>query len=159
MRNSGFSMIEMLTVIALISVLAALSTLGFNNWTVKQNVERQTKELVADINDLRLRAIHSKKRHVMILLPGSYTFKKYSSEAEAVPSTVVYSKPLKYNIKLIDGSSVAGKEIMMDERGFTNDWMTLWVDSTNDNAAFNCAKIAAGRTNIGKKKGSDCDPK
>lgn len=159
MRQTGFSLIELITVISIISVLVALSTIGFSNWTVKHNVERQTKELVSDINDLRLRSIHAKKRHVMTLLPYSYTFRKYSSESEAVPSSVVFSKTLKYQIKKIDGSSVAGQKIEIDERGFTNDWISLWVDSTNDSAAYDCAIISVGRTNIGKKKGSSCDPK
>lgn len=159
MRNRGFSLVELVTAIAIISTLVALSTIGFSNWTVKHNVEKQTKEMVSDINDLRLRAIHSKKRHVMILLPESYTFKKYSSEAETIPSSLVFSKQIKYKIKQLDGSSVAGLSVEVDERGFTNNWITLWVDSTNDSAAYDCAIISAGRTNIGKKKGSSCDPK
>mgnify|MGYP001009485355 CR=1 FL=1 len=159
MKNAGFSLVELVTVIFIISVLVALSTIGFSNWTVKHNVERQTKELVSDIQDLRLRSIHSKKRHVMTLMPNSYTFRKYSSESEAVAGTVVFSKPLKYQIKKIDGSSVAGITIEVDERGFTNDWISLWVDSKNDSAAYDCAIVSVGRTNIGKKKGSSCDPK
>lgn len=160
MKQDGFSLVELVTVISIIAILLAISTISFNAWQLKANVEKQTREMAADFKDLRLRAMNSKQRHIMTLMPNKYTFRRYSSEAEsAAAGTVVFQKDLKYPITNIDGSSLAGTTVDVDIRGFTNDSPTIWVSSKAEDAAFDCVTISAAQARIGKKKGISCEPK
>jgi prepilin-type N-terminal cleavage/methylation domain-containing protein len=163
MNNRGFSLVELVTVVGIIGILLGLSTISFYSWQRKYNIEKQTKEMLADMSDLRLRAIHTKKVHRMEMQSKSYVFKRYSSEGEDLSSsttgTTVFKQYLKFPIVKENGSSVVGEKIDIDCRGFTNDPVTLKIDSSPDDASLNCLIISTARTNMGKMENGECKPK
>lgn len=159
MKERGFSLIELLTVIAIISIVIAISTMDFHRWTIKSNVQKETREMYADFSRLRTKAMYTGKRHRIVLSPTSYTFKSYSVSEPLTAGTEIESKGLPYGITLENGNSVIGKTITFDTRGFTNDVLTIRVDAPRSDAAFDCLLISTGRTNMGKMKNGTCEPK
>lgn len=163
MTQKGFSLIELTVVLAIASILLTVATLSYNDWQVKYNVEKETKELVADLNSLRLRAIHSKAVHRAEISQNTLVFKRSNSEEDDFDeddNQVVERKALRYKLKNEDGSEfTATKNIDFDSRGYTSNFNTLRVESPKANAAYDCVIIAAGRTNMGKIEDGACTPK
>jgi len=49
----GFSLMELMVVLAIFATLLSIATLDFNAMTKKAQIERQTRELFADLNQAR----------------------------------------------------------------------------------------------------------
>src|SRR5690349_14899987 len=79
----GFSLTELIVVIAIISILLSVTTLNFHDWQVKNNVEAQVRQMVTDFSDLRVRAFTMKQKHSITLYSTYYVFKSYSSDDES----------------------------------------------------------------------------
>lgn len=160
MNQNGFSLVELVTTIGIISILLAIATLNYNNWQVKYNVENQVKVMHSDINSLRLRAIHTKKLHRIELQSGGYVFKRSSSDEDVyVSGPIVESKTVTYPLMKADGTSINGENIDFNSRGFTSNNLTIRIDSPTNNAAQDCLIVSAAQTNLGKMENGTCTPK
>jgi len=158
MNQKGFSLVELVATIAIISILLTIATLNYNSWQVKYNVENQTKQMLADINSLRLRAIHTKATYRVELQSDGYVFKRSSSDDDTyVTGAIVESKVCKYHLMKADGTSINGKYIDFDSRGFTSNNLTIRVNSPKNNAAVDCLIVSVGRTNMGKMENGTCE--
>lgn len=160
MNKHGFSLIELMTVLAILATLLAIGTLDLSAMQKKYSAEKQTKELFTDLANLRLKAIHSKRLHRLTLQTNSISCQSFSREDEALASgTTVLSKTLRYAITKVDGSPIASTVIDFDSRGFNNKVETIRVVSDSLDAPFDCIKIAQSRTNLGKMNGGTCHAK
>lgn len=167
-KYNGFSLIELLIVIAIIGISLAASILGFNQWQVKSNVEAQTRQMVTDVSELRIRAMTMKQRHSITLNASSYIFKSYSTDTFTSAATMAANGtvvpggthmvrfPLMKNL----ATQYAGEIYEIDERG-----MIVGVGTTVlmggagvQDAAVNCLTIHVIRVNIGKQNSTGaCD--
>ena len=160
--NSGFSLVELLIVIAIIGIGLAVATLNFNQWIKKTNIEKQTRELFGDLNEARLKSIYTKKRHSIVLNPSNYVFKEYSSENEnKANGKVLFSKNTAYQMTTKTGTALDGNIVEFDIRGFLvvgNN--TIMVNPVSSGAAFDCVIISDSRTNLGQMGSDDvCNQK
>lgn len=57
MGRDGYSLIEMMIVVALMGILLAMATLSFNDYMRKARIESQTKTLYSDIVNVRSEAM------------------------------------------------------------------------------------------------------
>ncbi len=157
MNDKGFSLVELLVVIAIMGVLITIATLDFNAWQKKTQIERETRELFADLNQARIDSFHTKKRHSIVMQPISYTFRSYSSENEdRFAGTTVLTKNVSFQITKASGSSAADDVTEFDIRGFTNDNDTFRINPVGTAAQVDCIVIATGRTNLGKMQNGSC---
>jgi len=157
MRRNGFSLIELMIVIAITVTLLAMGTLYFRGMTEKNGIDREMKEMYADMMTIRSEALFQKKiRSVTI---SATSFSVYSSNNVSV--TPLSSKTLKYAVNL-DPSTPATLRIDFDGRGVA----TFDGDTTVQEAAV-CAQttgksgidtIAATRTIIqmGRQRSAGC---
>jgi len=161
MNRRGFSLMELIIVIALISTMLAIATINFNSWQVKYNIEAQVKEMLSDLVDVRSMAIASKKEHRVFLTPTSYSFRRYSSEADPKTSSggvQVLNKTLKYQIAW-PSSVPAMNPIVIDDRGYTTNLGTISVGVGLGDPAYNCIVVHTARVNMGKLNGTNCEIK
>lgn len=109
--------------------------------------------MLGDLTDVRTRAIATKQQHRVILNPTSYAFRRYSSEFD-VNGTEVFSKNLKYSVQQLksDGTYAAFTNTILsfDDRGYTNDWLTIAVGVGVGSPAYNCLGVSTARVNMGK---------
>ncbi len=159
MKENGFSLTELVTVIAIISIILTISTMDFHAWTVKSNVEKETREMYSNFGRLRTRSMYGNTRHRIVLRPNGYTFKSYTAAEPLTAGTEIEKKQLPYQITKLDGSSVNGETIDFDTRGFTTDWGTLRITSSGVESSVDCLIISMGRTNLGKMENGNCVPK
>ena len=66
MKNHGFSLIELLIVIALIGILLAIAVPNYNETMTKTKIEAQTKELHSAITNARLAALQNKPLNLIL---------------------------------------------------------------------------------------------
>jgi prepilin-type N-terminal cleavage/methylation domain-containing protein len=163
MTPTGFSLIELLIVIAIIAIASSLATFGFNSYQVKSRVEGQIRQIASDISELRIRALTTKQRHSIVLYPSYYVLKSYSTETYTTDDELIangtplfggnrtVSFPLKN--KYTDVVPVAGTPIEINPRGMTSDVVTIFLGNgaSSGQAAFNCLKIHTVRVNVGKQ--------
>ena len=60
-NNRGLTLVEMVTVVAILGVLVIALAFSFQGWLAKYKVEDETKRFYADLSDARARAMQKKK--------------------------------------------------------------------------------------------------
>jgi prepilin-type N-terminal cleavage/methylation domain-containing protein len=161
MNRKGFSLIELVVVIGIISILLALATLNFSQWQRKTNVEKETKELYADLMFIRQQAIVTGMIHQFhYVSANSVTFLRYSSENDAL-GTRIRQRNLPYAISKSSWSDPSGNDIDFTSRGMMDDvdGKALCISSDAD-PAYDSIVIQQSRISLGKntEQGSSCDP-
>lgn len=160
--QTGFSIVELVVVIAILGILMTIGTLNFHQWQVKNNIDRQTRELYTDINTARLNAIHTKKRHSVVFNPTSYVLKNYSSEGEnPFAGRTLATRQVHYEMMKKPGSgpltALTGEHVVYDARGFIFNGVGLTVAvNPFDSGAYDCVVLSEGRTNMGKMTNGTC---
>jgi len=151
MNRRGFSLVEMITVIALITILLSVGTLDFAAWQRKSQVERYTKELYSDVQDARMRAAFTKVSQGIEFNAQQVVFRKYTSEWD-VGGEVVSKKnlPLSFTRNTAD-SPAPSSRIVFDTRGITsNPNIQVICFTTTVDAAYDAVIITPALTSMGK---------
>ena len=160
MDNRGFSLIELLVVILIIGTLLVIAVPNYNEMIVKQNIEKQTKELYSNIVSARMTAMQTKRPAALFLGPNKYTYLVYTDDNYPVVMTAatVNTVDIVYELKKLNGSAlndlnIATDNIEFDSRGFTRSSannMTLVVTPVRYGGGDNCVIVDTARTNIGR---------
>jgi len=167
LKNSGFSLIELLVVIAIIGISGVIATISFNEWNIKSAVEKQIRQMAADINDVRVRALTSRQRHSITLNEFSYVFKVYSSETYTSATDLAANGTVlpggSHSVRFAMNSNSTGTAynntvLEIDQRGMvvstvvSSDIATVYLAGSGVlKSSVNCLKINAVRVNLGKQ--------
>jgi type IV fimbrial biogenesis protein FimT len=151
-EQKGFTLVEVLVVIALIGIVLAIAVPQYNQINRKNDIERQTRTMLNDLMMARANSIF-KHREARIKLTAS-TFKQYSTLSDS--GTPVLSRKLKYPI-VFSGSGT----IDFDSQGFfdlvSNGNATICIDPPGEVASVDSLVVFSTRMRIGKRKvGVDC---
>jgi len=151
MRERGFSLVELITVIAITGILLSIATLNWNAMQTKSAIESQIKMIHADLNEVRLQALYSKTPRSVVI--NGQQYKSYSSAVTSVAPLA--TKQLRYPVAWNGGT------LTFDAQGLTTDMGSLCVLPTNSTADVNSAAVdsiivSQARINLGKRTGGDC---
>lgn len=160
MGSRGFTLIEVVVVVLLVAFLVTIATLDFNSWIKKYQTESQTREMYADLEQLRLNAIQRKQRTAVYFGPNSYVFRVLTSAGLPQP---YFRKTFNYEIKkglALATFNIATDIVEFDSRGLTSNPLTIVVTPVQYGAGDNCIVISAGQTNLGRMlNASTCQPR
>lgn len=149
MSPRGFTLIEVLLVIAVIGILASISMFQFAEFSKKSGIESQTRQLYADMMEQRSKALFEKRsRRVKVT---ASTFSLYSSDV-LTGSPMAVSNP-KYPIE-----SDNYTDVVFDTGGMLEavSNQSICVVETNS-ASVDSIVVSETRIRIGKKKeGTSC---
>lgn len=150
MGRKGFSLIELIVTMGIISILLGIATISFNQWIRRYNIEKEVKEVYADLMYVRQQALVTGMNHeVEFSSANRIVFRRYSSEGDAV-GTEIRRRDLPYPITISDPGS---KEIGFNSRGMMTEIIpkSVCVFSEYD-ATLDSVYITQSRINVGKIK-------
>lgn len=170
MRNSGFSMLELLTVIVILSVLIAIAGLNGRDWMDRYRVEGQIKEMYTDLMNARVSAMQRNRVFFVKLAANQYAIYEdiYSAVTPSSPDgdgvlqpndRLVMQKTTQYTLNYNESFSLTNFN-------FTQNGLVSWSSGTNGgtiwftstaNPASDCIALATTRIIMGKWNGTSCD--
>jgi prepilin-type N-terminal cleavage/methylation domain-containing protein len=152
MKNAGFSLVELVTVIAIISILLTISTLQFNQYTRNSQVEKQIKTLYVDLTRARTEALYQKQTRVIKL--SNHGYGVYSSAAAADSGTgQLFGSSFN---QMMEWNNAAQTEITIGTDGLLSVGKSICIEKGNNGAAIDSIVVAPTRINMGKSNGT-CD--
>ncbi|MBU5613306.1 pilus assembly FimT family protein [Geomonas azotofigens] len=157
MRSEGFSLVEMMFIVAIVSILAAIGTLRFREYQQRYRTEAQTRQLFTELLNVRTQAIYQRRGKRVKLYANR--FEVYSSLQDGGTVNPLQTHPLPYPVTATSNLNlVEGANIDFDETGVTNSWGSICVESVDGNGGFDSVVLSTTRVSIGKRdKGDACE--
>lgn len=148
LKSDGFTLIELIIVIALIAILSGIGTFQFTQYSRKSAIEKQTKTLYGDLMELRSKSIFEKRDRVLRLTPTGYSI--YSSAETAVNpvETRTMPSPITWN---------NSGDILLNNQGFVQATLSSVCATTANSANVDSIVVSPSRIRMGKlKEGTTC---
>ena len=147
MNKRGFSLVELMVIIAIIGTLSAIGAFAFSQYSRKSQMANQTRLLYGDLMEYRVKALYEKKNWTFKMSANGYDI--YSSAVTTVSpvTTVTFKHPVEF--------STTVDEFGFDSQGIANREGSVCVLSANE-AAVDSVVISKTRVQLGKK-GTSCD--
>lgn len=142
----GFTLMELLIVISIIGILATISSLSFNQWHNKANIEGDMKIISSFIQNQRMRAITEKRSFNIgqnINIQG-----KVSAQLTDISGNVIDFVNL--------SRSYNDFNMRISKRGILNINNTIFDNSTSS-SKYDCISISPTRVIMGKYNGTKCN--
>ncbi len=147
MKRHGFSLVELLVVIAIIGILLAIATLMFSQYTLKANIESQTRKIYTDLMNARAEAIMQKVDR-SFTINGAQFMIYPTPDGSGAP---ISQETLKFPVT-VDNPAV----IFFDTRGVASDTATVCVNQAGNPASFDSVVITKTLIQMGKWNGGGC---
>lgn len=158
--QAGFSLLEMIIVLAIAAIGIGIAVFNFRSFDVKTNTESQVKQMAVDLDQMRLRAIATKKRQGVKLTEFSYTFYSYSSLGDSAGAVTGGVRTVNSSLlSALPLTKFAGAVFQIDEQGLLigSNSQTIFLGGT-DVGSVNCVVLSAARVSLGKRNASGgCD--
>ncbi len=154
-NNKGFTLVELLIVIAIIIALLSLAALAYNSYMVRYNIEKEIKDLYADLMTARIRALQQNQQYLIQLADTAYTTYIDNDEDGQVdnpgdtPVGDLSKSGLGYDLDWNFGGTIA-----FDSRGLSTVNGSVWISLPN-NAEYDCINVFRTRVKLGKWDGTN----
>lgn len=161
--NRGMTLIELMTVVAILGVLVVILGFSFQGWLAKYKVEEETKRLYADLSEARARAMQKKRMTFVDLAASQYrTFEDTNTAPdgngtlEAASDTRVANTTTSYTITPTLTGGVT--QFAFDREGLATVTGTIRLVSALS-PDYDCITIQTTRLRIGRFNGAICQEK
>lgn len=157
--QSGFTLVELMVVVAIIGIVLAIATMNFTQWNDKYTVESYTKEIHSILMKARNDAANTNTQ-VSVTLSANLvtTYQDVNGNAVVDPGETT-TKPYP---RFVLNSNVAGgipTTIVFDRRGMTDNIQSINIPvqtlnpagySPNASPGVDCVVVATTRINMGR---------
>lgn len=159
MNNRGFSLVELVVIVAVIGTLLTIATLNFSQMNRKSGMETQVKKLYADLQETRQQALYTKRARSVKLSSGALGI--YSSANVAVAPRSVVTLPNKtvwQGSAQIDFDTMGAALIDYDSwSGKPEDGKAICIEPSDNPASYDSVVVFPTMIKIGKRKaGESC---
>lgn len=148
----GFSLVELLVIIAIIGILLAIGTLNFSAYTKKAAVEGQTREIFAELQKARQQALYTKRTQAVIFTASVMNI--YSSGVTSV--TAQTRKQLKQPVVWEGSSAEFSFDTWGTAMGEVPAGRAVCVNAPDNTATVDSIVILPTGIKLGKKGSGDC---
>lgn len=147
MRNGGFTLVEMIVVMALLALLMTISTLQFNRYVKKSGIESQMKTMHAEIMKVRSRSLLERSSRSFGVTANDLLTYSAPDGGGAVAHNA-----LKYPV--VSDTSIV---INFNSMGVASTSMTICIAETGNDAAVDSIRVTPTMVQMGKRSGTSCD--
>lgn len=156
MRSSGFSLVEMVLIMAMVAILMTIGTFAFHDYSRRYRTEAQTRLLFSELLKARVNAVCQRRGTRVKLYPGK--FEIYSSQHDDASGV----KPLRTHLLsypvTIKHKNGGGPYVAFGSDGVTYDALSVCLEPSVGSGAVDSITVSMTRITIGKKdKGDDCN--
>lgn len=157
-NSLGFSLIELVVVLAIAGILLSIVALNFNDWQRKAKIEQAAHEMYANLNELRQQTMTRKGLHTATIDSNKYVFRQLTSAADDGNSatSIILDKSVVYTLADTAETPLSGLVVTFDVLGYSNN-TTIVIGPVNSSAAVNCIRVHTARINLGKMNGGTCE--
>lgn len=163
MKNSGFTLLEIIIVMAILGILIGIAAMSGRDWLERYQVEGQTKELYVDLMNARVSAL-LKNRVFFVTLQTANQYAIYEDTnpypdgdevLQPTQDTLVMQKPTRFPIQPHLGLGLT--TFSLEKSGLVSLNGTIRFDSSVDPFS-DCVKLFSTRILLGKwnKSTSTC---
>lgn len=151
----GVTLVEMMTVVAILGLLAIILGFSFQGWLEKYKVEDETKRFYADVMDARARAMLKKRVTFVDLASNLYrTFEDTNTPPDgngtfenALDTRVVNTTTTYDIVPLLGGGAT---RVQFDKEGLAAPTGTVRFASTGMSPDYDCVTIRTTRIRMGR---------
>jgi prepilin-type N-terminal cleavage/methylation domain-containing protein len=153
MQQRGYSLVEMVVVVGVMSILLSIGTLKFNEYSNRYRSENQLRMIYTELMKARGNAIYQRRVVRVKVLPS--VFQVYSSETD---DTLGASPVLRQELRFPVVENIVGSHVDFDERGVTSNRGAICVETGGETGAVDGVVIDDLRLRLGKREpGKECN--
>ncbi|GFE58272.1 Tfp pilus assembly protein FimT/FimU [Geobacter sp. AOG1] len=148
MNERGFTLVEMLIVIAIIGILTSIAIYDFNRERQKSVIEAEVRDMYTEIMNARLQSFYTKQPRSVIV--SGTQFKVIDSASSAI----LVEKTLKYPVV----QNTTDTQLNFDRCGLTfGSFSSVCVEPAGNPGFIDSIVISAAKINMGKRaSGGSC---
>ena len=152
-KSGGFSLIELITAIAIMAILLALAGMVWKRWTDQYNAESEIRMMHTDLLQTRTKAMGQDLQYLVGVGPGSYQIGYINDSGTTTWQTPV---TLKYPIS----SPTSSMTLTFDTKGLLSKPVSAIQFNTGiGKPEYDCLELYETRINIGRMNGTNCVPR
>lgn len=156
MRSRGFSLVEMVLIMAMVAILMTIGTFAFQDYSRRYRTEAQTRLLFSEVLKARANAICQRRGTRVKFFADR--FEVYSSQQDGSTVRPLETHRLTYPLTSNGTGWGEGMDVDFDESGIASKLCSICLDPSAGSGAVDSVVIYWSRISIGKKdKGNGCE--
>lgn len=149
--NKGFSLVELIIVIAIMGILASMSSFIWQRYVDNSNLQTAARQIVSDFQNCKQNAIKENRKYIITFTTGdnsSYIISADSTDSFAAINTIKFlTAENKAGITITDAAFGNSNSITFQKRGTSSPAGHVNMDNLTGSTAHITTNIA-GKTSV-----------
>ena len=160
MGKDGFTIIELIVVLAIITILLVIAGLAGKSWMDRYYAERQMREMYVDLMNARVSAMQRNRVFFAVLTDTQYTVYEDTSpgpDGNGALDTAADRQVMQKDLSAAYSITWTGANtIQFDTKGIVTAGLGAVRTSTLYGSEYNCIALESTRIKMGAWNGTDC---